>query len=166
MFFAARVPLSQRTTGSPPAARYVFKPGDNRHVGEGIDVLGMAGAVHLIDDDPDFRRGLERLLRAHGMEVKAFESAEEFLAQESPEEAGCLILDIHLGGISGIELRRRLAKNPGFNIPVVFVTAIESQAIRDAAVEAGCIAVLQKPFPGKALMDVVARALAPEPMGY
>ena len=129
-------------------------------------MLRKAGAVHVIDDDPDFRRGLERLLRAHGMEVKAFESAEEFVAQECPEEAGCLILDIHLSGISGIELRRRLAKKPGFNIPVVFVTAMESQAIRDAAFEAGCIAVLQKPFPGKALMDVVARALAPEPMGY
>ena len=127
---------------------------------EVLDQLGVAGVVHVVDDDPDFRRGLERLLRAHGLKVKAFGSAEEFVAQGACEEVGCLILDIHLSGISGIELRHRLAKDPGFKIPVVFVTAMDSQAVRAAAVDAGCIAFLQKPFPGKVLMDVVSRALA------
>ena len=115
--------------------------------------------IHVIDDDPSFRKSLGRLLRAHGLQVETFSSAEEFQARSDLREPGCIILDINLGGMSGIELRRELAE-PDAGIPVVFVTASDSEALRKAAVEAGCVAFLQKPIPAKILMDVVSETLA------
>jgi FixJ family two-component response regulator len=116
--------------------------------------------IHVIDDDPSFRKSLGRLLRAHGLQVETFSSAEEFQARSDLREPGCIILDINLGGMSGIELRRELAEPDGAGIPVVFVTASDSEALRKAAVEAGCVAFLQKPVPAKVLMDVVSETLA------
>ena len=119
----------------------------------------LAGMIHVIDDDPSFRKGLERLLRAHGLQVRAFGSAEEFEARTDPAEPGCIILDVNLGGISGIELRHRLSRSASA-VPVVFVTASDSEAVRKAAIEAGCVAFLQKPIPAKVLMEIVSETLA------
>ena len=119
----------------------------------------LAGMIHVIDDDPSFRKGLERLLRAHGFQVRAFGSAEEFEARADPAEPGCIILDVNLGGISGIELRHRLSQSASA-IPVVFVTASDSDAVRKAAIAAGCAAFLQKPIPARELMSVVNNTLA------
>jgi FixJ family two-component response regulator len=115
--------------------------------------------VHVIDDDHGFRKGLERLLKANGLKVRTFESAEEFEAHADLAEAGCLILDIHLGGMSGIELRCKLTQT-GAQVPVVFVTASDNEATRKAAINAGCLACLEKPFPANVLLDVVGGALA------
>jgi len=99
-------------------------------------------------------QGLKRLLSAHGFRVRTFASAESFLDGIANCEVDCLLLDIHLGGISGIDLLRRLTSS-GTDLPVIFMTAIDSQATRQEAFDAGCIAYLKKPFLAKLLIDAI-----------
>jgi FixJ family two-component response regulator len=110
--------------------------------------------IAVIEDDPSMLQGLIRLLSAHGFRVEKFTSAESFLDDIAICEAKCLVVDIHLGGISGIDLRRQLAAS-GRNLPVIFMTAIDSDATREDALEAGCIAYLRKPFLAKLLIDAI-----------
>jgi FixJ family two-component response regulator len=121
--------------------------------------LTKSAAIYVIDDDPGFRRGLERLLKAHGLEVRSFASAEEFEARAGLLRPACIILDINLGGMSGIELRYRLGE-PDVGVPVIFVTASDSDSVCKAAIDAGCAAFLRKPVPAKALMDAINETLA------
>jgi FixJ family two-component response regulator len=114
----------------------------------------MGRTILVVDDDRGFRRGLERLLRAYGLEVRGYGSAEEFQATAEPGAAACLILDISLGGMSGIELRRRL-RDSGCNAPVVFVTADDREQTRSEALNAGCLAYLEKPFPASELLHAL-----------
>jgi FixJ family two-component response regulator len=113
--------------------------------------------VVVIDDDRTMLKGLERLLNASGFDTEVFCSAEAFLARAEPREAACLVLDIHLGGMSGIELRRRLAAS-GSAVPVVFMTAFDDETTHEEAVEAGCIACLHKPFPARLLIGAIETA--------
>jgi FixJ family two-component response regulator len=113
--------------------------------------------VAVIDDDPAMRKAIERLLGAKGFDVEAFASAEAFLAAAAASEATCLVLDIHLGGMSGIELRRHLAES-GSRLPVVFITALDDEATRKQAMEAGCVAFLRKPFLSHLLIDAIEKA--------
>jgi FixJ family two-component response regulator len=116
--------------------------------------------VTIIDDDASVRRALARLLRSVGLSAATFASAEEYL-QTLPEPApGCLILDVHLPGLSGLELYERL-KVEGRCLPVVFITAYETDRLRQLALAAGAVAFLPKPFEEQALLDAVARALCP-----
>lgn len=112
--------------------------------------------VAVVEDDPGMLEGLNRLLLAHGFGVERYTSAESFL--EGKSEADCLLLDVHLGGISGIELQRRLASR-GVNLPVIFMTAIENEIARQEAVEVGCVAFLRKPFRAKLLFDAIESIL-------
>jgi FixJ family two-component response regulator len=114
--------------------------------------------IAVIDDNPSMRQGLNRLLSAHGFHVQMFSSAESFLEDIARCEADCLLLDIHLGGISGIDLQRRLTSS-GTDLPVIFMTAIDSETTRQEAFDAGCIAYLKKPFLGKLLIDAINRIL-------
>src|SRR5262245_57181482 len=114
--------------------------------------------LFVIDDDPGMLRTIERLLKVHGFDVQTFESAEAFLDSANPRDAGCLLLDIHLSGMSGIELRRQLTLS-GISVPVIFITANDSEVTREAALEAGCIAYLAKPFPAVRLMNAIEQAL-------
>ena len=118
------------------------------------------GMVAIVEDDTAMRRSLERLLQASGYTTTAFASAEEFLERTIVEEAIGLVLDIHLGGMSGIELRRRLlaAKSP---LPVVFITAHEDEATRREALAAGCVDYLHKPFNADRLLEALARGRKP-----
>ena len=90
--------------------------------------------------------------------MQTFSSAEEFWARANPTDAVCLVLDIHLGGASGIELRRQLLQS-GSAVPVIFITGNDSETTRKAALQAGCSAYLPKPFSAKALVDGINRAL-------
>jgi FixJ family two-component response regulator len=110
--------------------------------------------VAIVEDDPSMLQGLNRLLSAHGFRVQTFASAELFLDDIANCEAECLLLDIHLGGISGIDLRRQLTAS-GSNLPVIFMTAIDTEATRQEAFEAGCVAYLRKPFLAKLLIDAI-----------
>jgi FixJ family two-component response regulator len=115
--------------------------------------------VFVVDDDPATLRGVERLLRVRGFDAMLFDSAEAFLDVATPHGAVCVILDIHLKGMSGIELTHRLASS-GSSLPVIIMTANDTDALRKTALDAGCIAYLCKPFSARSLLDAVSRAAA------
>ena len=110
--------------------------------------------IAVIDDNPSMLKGLDRLLSAHGFRVQTFTSAELFLERFAECKADCLLLDIHLGGISGIDLQRRLTSS-GIDLPVIFMTAIDNEATRQDAFDAGCVAYLRKPFLANLLIDAI-----------
>jgi FixJ family two-component response regulator len=112
--------------------------------------------IAVVDDNPSMLQGLNRLLSAHGYRVRTFASAESFLEAQAECEADCLLLDIHLGEISGIDLQRQLIAS-GRELPVIVMTAIDSEVTRQEAFDAGCIAYLKKPFLSKLLIDAVGR---------
>jgi FixJ family two-component response regulator len=114
--------------------------------------------VAVVDDQPSVLSALKRLLNASGFAAEVFSSAEEFLGNCVPDEMSCVVLDIHLGGMSGIELRRRLSEI-GEDVPVIFMTALNDEVVRRAAIEAGCVALLGKPFAADALIDAVHKAI-------
>jgi FixJ family two-component response regulator len=121
--------------------------------------LFVMRTVAVVDDNPSMLQGLRRLLSAHGFRVQTFESAELFLDGIEGSEAECLVLDVHLGGMSGIDLQRQLISS-GRDLPVIVMTAIDSEATREAAFDAGCIAYLRKPFLAKLLIDAINSAVA------
>ncbi|MCK1410216.1 response regulator [Bradyrhizobium sp. 76] len=112
--------------------------------------------IAVVDDNPSILQGLDRLLSAHGFRVWTFASAELFLEAHAECEADCLLLDIHLGGISGLDLQRQLIAS-GRDLPVIMMTAIDSKETRQAAFDGGCIAYLKKPFLSKLLIDAIGR---------
>jgi FixJ family two-component response regulator len=129
---------------------------------ETIEVAAIGEAqrkiVGIVDDDPGMLRGVGRLLSAHGFLTEAYPSAEGFLERAAASQACCLVLDINLGGISGIELRSRLAAE-GSTLPVIFMTAVNSEIVEREAVEAGCVAYLRKPFPSRQLIEAIGKAV-------
>ncbi|MBB4251965.1 FixJ family two-component response regulator [Rhizobium sp. BK008] len=99
------------------------------------------------------------MLNVYGFLTEEYSSAEAFLSRDAASKVECLVLDIDLGGMSGIELQRRL-RECGSKLPVIFITALEKSAVEAGAVQAGCIAYLHKPFPGALLINAVSKALA------
>jgi FixJ family two-component response regulator len=120
--------------------------------------------VAVVEDDPSMRRSVERLLNVHGFPTEGYSSAETFLSRDAVSKIVCIVLDVHLGGMSGIELRRRL-KDSGSRLPIIFITAVDDDALELEAAEAGCIAYLHKPFPATLLIAAVDRALADSSTG-
>jgi FixJ family two-component response regulator len=114
--------------------------------------------VAVVDDDASFARALERLFRASGFEVQTYPSAEAFLAPSPCPQPDCLVLDIQLGGMSGLELQRRL-RDLGSWTPIIFVTAHDARGVREEAQQAGCLAYFLKPVPGKLLLEAIAQAV-------
>jgi FixJ family two-component response regulator len=114
--------------------------------------------VAVVDDDPSMLKAAADLLDARGFSVSLSTSAEEFLDSGEAEHVDCLLLDIHLGGLSGIELRQRLsALHP--TLPVIFMTALDDDIVRQQALGVGCVACLRKPFPARQLIDALDRAI-------
>lgn len=113
--------------------------------------------IAIIDDERSILKGLKRVLDASNFTTEIYDSAEAFLARENMSDVNCIVLDIHLGGMSGIELWRRL-KAMGSTIPVIFMTALDSTAVRREAINLGYAAFLQKPFTGQLLIDSVRNA--------
>lgn len=114
--------------------------------------------VAVVDDDPSMLRATRDLLDAHGVATSVFSSAEEFLDRGAAAQPDCLLLDIHLGGISGIELRRQLASADS-KLPVIFMTALDDERTRTQAKQAGCVAFLRKPYAARDLMDAIRKAV-------
>jgi FixJ family two-component response regulator len=112
--------------------------------------------VAIVDDDAAMRRSLERLLQAHGYATGGFASAEGFLESGLADSAIGLVLDIHLPGMSGIELRRELLA-AGKKVQVVFMTAFDDDATRAEALALGCLDYLEKPFETRRLTDALER---------
>jgi FixJ family two-component response regulator len=115
--------------------------------------------VLVVDDDPGMLKGLRRMLRQHAYEPILFSSADAFKKHADIEKAVCVILDINLNDGSGIELRYHL-KADGHSVPVIYMTASENPAVREAALASGCLAYLTKPFSAKSLMEPLHRAAA------
>ena len=118
--------------------------------------------IIVIEDDSLMQRAIERLLLAHGFTVDCFSSAEAFLEHGAGSDAACLLLDIRLGGMSGVELRRGLHAS-GSTLPVIFITAYDNPALRAQAARLGSLAFLTKPFSGRELASLVSAALARRP---
>ncbi|HSF05928.1 MAG TPA: response regulator, partial [Methylomirabilota bacterium] len=114
--------------------------------------------VCVIDDDPSLLRALQRLLVAGGFTVAVFPSAEAFLGSERANTVDCLVLDVHLGGMSGFELYDRLVA-AGTRIPVVFITAHDDGPTRERANRAGAVAYMRKPFDDESLIGAIHKAL-------
>ena len=118
----------------------------------------LAPTVFVIDDDPSIRRAIKRLVESVGLRVEALGSAKEFLGMEVPDVPSCLILDVRLPGISGLELQRELIA-AGVQIPVIFITSYGDIPMSVRAMKAGAIEFLPKPFRDQDLLDSVQLAL-------
>ncbi len=113
--------------------------------------------IAVIDDEPEMRVSIEVVLLAHGYSVVTFESAEAFLICASTCRAICLLVDIELGDISGVELAHQLAAN-NFKFPIIFMTGHYDEIMERKALAAGGIAFLRKPFPATTLIDAIEKA--------
>jgi FixJ family two-component response regulator len=113
--------------------------------------------VFVVDDDPSVRRSTERLLRSAGLKVQTFGSAREFLRHQ-PDGPSCLVLDVRMPGLSGMDLQRELAQS-GINIPIIFITAHGDIPTTVRAMKAGAVEFLTKPFRGRILVDAVRAAI-------
>lgn len=114
--------------------------------------------IAVVDDDESLCRSLSRLLRAAGLQPVSYASAEAFLADAKQPRFDCLVLDIQLGGISGIELYQRL-KAVGSTIPVIYITAHDEPAARESALAAGCAGYLLKTDSGGMVLEAIRRAV-------
>lgn len=115
--------------------------------------------VHIVDDDASFRRAVARLLQASGYRVLLYESGEQILINPPAREPGCILLDIRMSGIGGLELQNRLAVL-GHALPIVFLTGHADIPTSVKAIKAGAEDFLSKPVAKKELVGVIERALA------
>jgi FixJ family two-component response regulator len=114
--------------------------------------------ISIVDDDESVREGIGRLLSSAGFVVNAFASAETYLSSDQPGRTDCLLLDIRMPGMSGIELERQLVANRS-GVPVIFITAHEEETERVQALEGRARPVLLKPFSEDALLNAINTAL-------
>jgi len=123
--------------------------------------MASAGTTYVavVDDDESVCRSFARLLRAAGMQAITYDSAESFLADRKHPQFSCLVLDVQLGGISGIELAQRLAA-VGRPTPIVFITAHDDPEARSAAEGLGCAAYFRKTDSGEEVLDAIRKAAA------
>jgi two-component system response regulator FixJ len=115
--------------------------------------------ISIVDDDPAIRDALRSLMASAGLVAEAFASAEEFLASPSQHYTTCLILDVRMPGMSGLELQRHLVAS-GRTVPIIFISAHAEAEVSAPALEAGAIAFFQKPFSSAALLEAIDRAQA------
>jgi FixJ family two-component response regulator len=114
--------------------------------------------VFVIDDDPSIRAAIESLIRSVGMRVQTFASAQEFKASARPDAPACLVLDVRMPGVSGLDLQRELL-DAGIRIPVIFITGHGDIPMSVRAMKAGAVEFLTKPFRDQDLLDAISQAL-------
>jgi FixJ family two-component response regulator len=114
--------------------------------------------ISIIDDDDSVRESLRRLMRSVGFAVNVFASAEEFLDSDCLRNTDCLILDVRLPGMSGLELQRHLATSHS-DIPIIFITSYEDDDVRARALNAGAVDYFLKPFNDENLLDAIEAVL-------
>jgi len=114
--------------------------------------------VFVVDDDAPMRESLKNLIRSVGLRVELFSSAQEFLESNRPEVPSCLVLDVRLPGLSGLELQRRTTE-AGIEIPIIFITGFGDIPMTVDAMKAGAVEFLAKPFRDQDLLDAIQQAL-------
>ena len=120
-----------------------------------------APVIAIVDDDPSVRRALHRLVQSAGYAVQAFASAHEFLDSLLGRRAACLVLDIHLNGMSGFDLQERLAADE-VDVPIIFISAHDDAPTRERIERSGAAAHLWKPIDEHALLGAIRRAIGPD----
>ena len=114
--------------------------------------------VFVVDDDPSVREALSSLIRSVGLSVKTFSSAQEFLTSQRPDAPACLVLDVRLPGLSGLDLQRELAATHS-SIPIIFITGHGDIPMTVEAMKAGAVEFLTKPFRDQDLLDAIQQAI-------
>ena len=114
--------------------------------------------VFIVDDDPSVRKSLERLIQSVGLKVQSFASAMQFLQSSHQDETGCLILDVRMPEISGLDLQKKMF-GAGIFLPIIFISGHGTVPISVQAMKAGAVDFLQKPFDEQDLLDAIYRAI-------
>ncbi|MFG1424926.1 response regulator transcription factor [Roseixanthobacter glucoisosaccharinicivorans] len=115
--------------------------------------------ITIVDDDDAVRTAIENLVRSLGLRTSTFASADAFLNSERARDTNCIITDVQMPGMSGVELQSHLRRQ-GNRVPMIFVTAFPEDRIRKQAMAAGAIGFLSKPFDGTAMIACIDQALA------
>jgi RNA polymerase sigma factor (sigma-70 family) len=114
--------------------------------------------VYVIDDDAQTRESLKNLMRSVGLRVEVFASAQDFLRSKRPDVPGCLVLDVRLKGLSGLDLQKRMAEAK-IEVPIIFITGYGDIPMTVQAMKAGAVEFLTKPFRNQELLDAIQQAL-------
>ena len=114
--------------------------------------------ISVVDDDESIRRTTTLLIQSFGFQATAFESAESFLKSGQLHQTSCLIVDVQMPGMNGLQLQRHLAAS-GFKLPIIFITAYDNNESRQQAMQAGAVAFLSKPFNDKNLLETIRTTL-------
>jgi FixJ family two-component response regulator len=114
--------------------------------------------IHIVDDDPSVARSLRRLLRSWGMQVRTFASGAEFLSAAGSSDADCSVIDVQMPGMTGLEVLDRM-NAAGLDLPVVFMTAHDTEGAEEQAMRAGAVGFLRKPFADEALVGLIRMAI-------
>jgi len=117
-----------------------------------------ASTVFVIDDDPGVRASIQGLLKSAGLRCESFRSAEEFLGWNRPDGPSCLVLDVSLPGVDGLDFQRELG-DAGFQIPIIFITGHGDIPMTVKAMKSGAVEFLTKPFLDQALLNAIHHAL-------
>ena len=114
--------------------------------------------VFVVDDDSSVREAIKSLIKSVGLRVETFETAQQFLQSKRPEVPGCVVLDVRLPGLSGLDLQRELAAND-IKLPIIFITGYGDIPMSVTAMKAGALEFLTKPFRDQDLLDAIQKAL-------
>jgi FixJ family two-component response regulator len=131
---------------------------DRRTRQQHVDLRESDAIIAIVDDDPSAREGLSRLIRSVGLRVETFASAQEFLARPRTEAPGCLVLDLELPGLSGLDLQKRMAELE-LEIPTVFLTGHGDIPASVQAMKAGAVEFLTKPFEEQQILKAIQEAI-------
>jgi FixJ family two-component response regulator len=129
--------------------------------GQYLSMPNATALIAIVDDDASVRRAVERLVRSFGLHAESFHSGEGLLhALAKSQRFGCAVLDVQMPGMSGLEVQQRVALL-GIKLPLVFITAHESESIAQLAMAGGAVGFLLKPFSDESLIELIRRALQP-----
>jgi FixJ family two-component response regulator len=123
--------------------------------------MARAPLISIVDDDDSLRRSLGNLLRSLGFGVQEFASAQAFIGSQNARETACLILDVRMPGMNGLDLQRHIAAS-GWRVPIVFITAHADDDARTRALAVGAVGFLSKPFREQEILDAINAALSRE----
>jgi len=123
-----------------------------------MDVIPQKPRVFVVDDDEPVRRSLGRLLHSAGFEAELLAGAEAYLGRDVPTRPACLLLDMRMPGMGGVELQHRIL-GTAHDVPIIFITAHGDEGLRRALLRTGAVDVLFKPLDADVLLEAIARAL-------